>query len=67
MSTQHPRNDECRRPEDSPAAWFVVLERARQTHDFELAATAQRELERLGVKVSFRPAAATRSQGVDRE
>ncbi len=42
-----------RRAEDSPAAWFVVLDRARLDNDFELAAKAQRELRRLGVKVTF--------------
>jgi hypothetical protein len=38
---------------DSPTAWFAVLERARLTEDYELAAKAQAELERLGVKVRF--------------
>jgi hypothetical protein len=46
------------RPEDSPTAWFAVLERARQTNDFELAERAHRELERLGVKVTYGPHAA---------
>lgn len=36
---------------DSPVAWFVVLERARQDDDFALAARATRELRRLGVVV----------------
>ena len=39
---------------ESPAAWFVVLERARKVGDFELAARAVRELGRLGVTVKFR-------------
>ncbi|HEY1687188.1 MAG TPA: hypothetical protein VGG19_20680 [Tepidisphaeraceae bacterium] len=39
--------------EDSPTAWFVVLEAARVRGDFEKAATAQKELARLGVKVRF--------------
>ena len=38
---------------ESPTAWFAVLERARLTEDFELAAKARAELERLGVKVRF--------------
>lgn len=38
---------------DSPTAWFAVLERARLDGDFELAAKAQRELNRLGVTVRF--------------
>ena len=41
------------RPEDSPAAWFVMLERARHTNDATLAARARRELKRLGVKVTY--------------
>ena len=42
---------------NKPVAWFFVLERARQTHDFELAARAKRELERLGVTVKYRKTA----------
>lgn len=38
---------------DSPTAWFAVLERALRTGDSDLAARAKRELERLGVTVSF--------------
>jgi len=41
------------RPEDSPVAWFVVLERARLDGDFARAAEAQRELRRLGVLVRY--------------
>jgi hypothetical protein len=41
---------------NSPVYWFVVLEQAKQDFDFERAARALRELERLGVRVSyFRP------------
>lgn len=40
-------------PRESPTAWFAALERARVTRDYELAARAQRELRRLGVKVTF--------------
>jgi len=43
------------RPEDSPAAWFVVLERARRASDAKLVEKAQRELRRLGVEVAFTP------------
>jgi hypothetical protein len=39
---------------ESPVAWFAVLERARETEDFEAAAEAVQQLERLGVKVKFR-------------
>lgn len=41
---------------DSPAAWFVMLEIARKRGDFEQAARAQRELKRLGVEVRYHPA-----------
>jgi hypothetical protein len=44
------------RAEDSPTAWFVVLEHARNASDFERAAQALRELRRLGVFVRFTPA-----------
>jgi hypothetical protein len=40
-------------PLDSPAAWFAVLDAARRRNDFERAAEAKRQLERLGVKVQF--------------
>jgi hypothetical protein len=39
--------------EQSRAAWFVVLERARMDHDFARAAQAVRELQRLGVIVTY--------------
>jgi 5,10-methylenetetrahydrofolate reductase len=42
-----------REAENSPVAWFVMLERARTTGDFERAAQAVRELKRLGVTVTF--------------
>jgi len=35
--------------------WFAVLERAKNRHDFHLAARAERELKRLGVDVRFIP------------
>ncbi len=38
---------------DSPIAWFYILEDARRQGDFERAAKAQRELERLGVHVRY--------------
>jgi len=43
-----------RKAEDSPTAWFAVLDRARETGDFQLAAKAQEALERLGVVVRFK-------------
>jgi hypothetical protein len=39
---------------DSPVAWFVVLERAKQDRDFKRAAEALHQLERLGVAVKYR-------------
>jgi hypothetical protein len=39
---------------DSPIVWFCVLERARQDNNFELAAKAKHELERLGVIVKYK-------------
>jgi hypothetical protein len=47
------QQEKDRPPEDSPVAWFAMLERARQTDDFEQATLARRELERLGVKVTY--------------
>jgi hypothetical protein len=48
------RDNQSRRPEDSPTAWFVELERALEKDNFQRAAEAKRQLERLGVRVSFR-------------
>ena len=48
---------------DSPVAWFVVLERARHDRNFELAAKARQELDRLGVTVKYRRLATLRQQG----
>lgn len=39
---------------NSPVAWFCVLEEARQKNDFERAALAKRELQRLGVQIRYR-------------
>lgn len=54
-----PRDSELesarREASDCPTAWFAMLERARDTRDCELAARALRELDRLGVKVSYTP------------
>lgn len=42
-------------PEQSPVAWFVMLENARVRNDFEGAANAVRKLRALGVDVRYRP------------
>ena len=39
---------------DVPAYWFSVMEMAKERGDFELAARAKRELERLGIHVTYR-------------
>ena len=41
---------------NSPVAWFVVLERARRDNNFDKAVIAIRELERLGVIIKYRKA-----------
>jgi hypothetical protein len=38
-------------PEESPTAWFAVLERALRTNDFALAQKAKERLAALGVVV----------------
>jgi hypothetical protein len=53
---------------DSPAGWFVVLERARETNDYEAAGRALRELRRLGVIVKYqqrRPRNTTQKEAGD--
>ena len=40
--------------QQEPVYWFVVLEKALERSDFDEAAHAQRELNRLGVCVSYR-------------
>jgi hypothetical protein len=39
---------------NSPVVWFCILEQAKQQNDFERAAEAKRQLERLGVVVKYR-------------
>lgn len=41
------------RESDCPSVWFMILERAKHAHNFELAAEAQRKLEALGVRVEY--------------
>jgi hypothetical protein len=38
---------------EQPTYWFAVLESALERGDLERAADAQRELNRLGVRVSY--------------
>ena len=42
-------------PLDWPTYWFAALERAVHSGDWQAAAEAQRQLERLGVTVIYRP------------
>jgi len=39
--------------QDSPVVWFTILDTARKQGNFIQATKAQKELERLGVQVSF--------------
>jgi hypothetical protein len=41
--------------QEIPTYWFALMEAAKDRGDFEQAAHAKRELERLGVRVSYRP------------
>ena len=52
---------------DAPTYWFVVLEIARERGHFERAAEAQRQLRRLGVRVSYERRAAARKGEVRRD
>jgi hypothetical protein len=47
--------DNTPRPDD-PLPWLLTLEMARQRGDFAQADAAKRELERLGVRVTYTPA-----------
>ena len=54
------------RPEDSPTAWFAVLERARLTRDHGLAERARQQLARLGVAVTFSESSDSAKEFADR-
>jgi hypothetical protein len=47
------RDQTTRDPRDVPAGWFAVLECARERGNSQREQEAIRELERLGVRVSF--------------
>jgi hypothetical protein len=38
---------------DDPVIWLLLLERGRRTGDFDLAARARSELERLGIRIVY--------------
>ncbi len=61
---EHPQEarPEDRTPEDSPTAWFAVLERAMDTFDTATQRRALAELKRLGVTLHFKPGAFPRSR-----
>jgi hypothetical protein len=48
------QNSEQRDHRDEPTYWFAVLEIARQLGDFDQAAEANRQLQRLGVRVTYK-------------
>lgn len=47
---------------DSPVYWFVLLELAKERGDFASAAHAKQELERLGVRITYRRRATVRPE-----
>ena len=47
----HVAPTDCR---DAPTYWFAILEMSRGRGDAETTTQAKRELERLGVNVTFR-------------
>jgi len=51
---------------NSPVAWFCELEISRKKNDFERAAEAVRELNRLGVAVKFRGSTAKKLSEAER-
>ena len=54
-------------PTDWPLYWFARLEKAVEVGDHQAAAHAQRELARLGVRVTYgRPKAKQQEVGSDR-
>ena len=40
---------------DHPVYWFAIMEDAKDRGEFEAAARAKRELERLGVHIAYKP------------
>lgn len=38
---------------NAPIYWFCVMERARETGDFQRAMHAKQQLERLGIQVAY--------------
>jgi hypothetical protein len=56
MAEQHQNwctSSTAREAAQDPLCWFVALESARKVNDFARAAAAQRQLERLGVRVTY--------------
>jgi hypothetical protein len=39
--------------DEDPLIWMLLLERGRQTGDFVLASRAQKELGKMGIRVSY--------------
>ncbi len=53
MATGKESRESSERAENSPVAWFAVLEEARARNDQRGIDRAVRELKRLGVAVTF--------------
>lgn len=47
-------NSQDRSYRDQPVYWFAILDSARERNDFSQAAEAKKQLERLGVRVTYR-------------
>ena len=52
---------------EDPLVWLLLLERGRQTGNFDLAARAKRELALLGIRVSYRRPSQPRRNEVEAE
>lgn len=59
-------DDQFTTPTEWPVYWFAKLEKAVSDGDHQLAAEAQQELQRLGVKVNYGLPQNSNSKGVAR-
>jgi hypothetical protein len=50
---------------DKPLYWLVILDQAMEQGDLQLAADAQGELARLGVRIAYGRPKATREEALD--
>ena len=49
--------------QEDPVVWRLLFERGRRTGDFALAARSKRELERLGIRVTYESEAVQKDGG----